>query len=419
MNEDAYRIEDTGADGDGADKAAGTLLRLARLRADMELKEVCTGICVPSYLSKIERGKVQPDSGLLGQLFERLGIRYETDPVFLKECKRRTEEYFFRQRYGLDTSESYRNLKTDADRLSYSPLAVDWLLIVGFEEDGGRELLEKLHENLTRRQRAYFYILKSADETDPVEQVKDCSRASALLNDTFGMRCLLDAWFAAGDYNAIHYLENRFVAAALDEGNTFALGYYYHINASAYACVDMDEMMVSYYRKSEYLLMNTGWREAFLASACYNMGSVYVVLEEYEKALSYFDQIPVDEKKADRDVFLLWHKKAWAYLGLGDREQAMKYIDLIGRMERDWMEEADRLMYDEIRMRAEMVSFLEPDYLDVLEHLTDVLKKKQTFSFLYSYRKIMRAAYVARRQYRKALETELFISRINHKESLV
>lgn len=405
MDEEKRRKEEGGEGVPGG--AAAVLLRLARLRAGLELKEVCTGLCVPSYLSKIEHGKGQPDGRLLEQLFARLGIRYETDPAFLEACRAQTKDYFFRQRYGLDTSEPYRSLKSGADRLLYSPLAVDWLLILGFEGEAQTELLEKLEEHMTRRQTGYFSILRA--EAEPAERVKYCDRAAALLGDTFSLRCLLDAWFVAGDYHAIHELENRFVAAALDEGNTFALGYYYHINATAYACVDMEEMMVSYYRKSEHLLMNTSWRDGFVFQACYNMGSVYVGLEQYEKALACFEKICADAERTERDAFFLWHKMAWACLGLGERDRAAACIERMGRLVREDMDEADVLMYEEIRRRADTASFLTPDYLELLERLARVLEETRPPGFLHSYRKILRSAYTQRRQYRKALETELRI----------
>ena len=41
-------------------KIQGALLRIERLRQNKGQKEICFGICVPSYLSKIEHGTVCP-----------------------------------------------------------------------------------------------------------------------------------------------------------------------------------------------------------------------------------------------------------------------------------------------------------------------------------------------------------------------
>ena len=55
------------------DLLAGTILRMERLRQGAEQKAVCYGLCVPSYLCKIEQGAVHPNPDLLSALFRRLG----------------------------------------------------------------------------------------------------------------------------------------------------------------------------------------------------------------------------------------------------------------------------------------------------------------------------------------------------------
>ena len=44
---------------------AGMILRAERIRQGKGQKEVCYGICVVSYLSKIERGSAEPDLSLI------------------------------------------------------------------------------------------------------------------------------------------------------------------------------------------------------------------------------------------------------------------------------------------------------------------------------------------------------------------
>lgn len=97
----------------------GILLRIERIRQQKGQKEVCYGICVPSYLSKIEHGAVQADPAILTQLFRRLGIRYETDSERLAEKEKRIEEYFYNLLYHLDTKAVYAELKQDAESLAY------------------------------------------------------------------------------------------------------------------------------------------------------------------------------------------------------------------------------------------------------------------------------------------------------------
>lgn len=387
---------------------AGVLLRLARIRQGKGQKEICHGLCVVSYLSKIERGKGNPDDVLLGQLFNRLGIVYETEESFLKESKEQIREYFYRNLYELKRKELFGKLKKKEERLKFSPLALDWLLIAAMEGEGGMELLESLLESMGKRQRALFYILKSCGDLDAGEKIWYCERASELVNDTFVMRHLLYAYFAAGRYNAIHYLENRFVALALEEGNTYALADYYYMNASAYACVNMEEMMAAYYRKAEHLIMNTGWQAELLPGIYYNIGAVYVELGKYELALSYLERIK-------QDSFLLCHKKGLAYLGLSQKEELEDFLKRMKKfLEKDenpkGQGEAERLMYEELCMRSKPGYEKNPEYLELLERLLAVLKRERPFGFLYAYRNVVRKTYAGQRKYRKALEFEREIS---------
>ena len=81
---------------------AGMILRAERIRQGKGQKEVCYGICVVSYLSKIERGSAEPDMAILKQLFARLGINYETDSAFLTESRK--QDVYKRQDFSCGTA---------------------------------------------------------------------------------------------------------------------------------------------------------------------------------------------------------------------------------------------------------------------------------------------------------------------------
>ena len=70
-----------------SDLLAGAILRMERLRQGMEQKAVCYGLCVPSYLCKIEQGTVHPNPDLLSALYQRLGIVYTQEESLLHPLK--------------------------------------------------------------------------------------------------------------------------------------------------------------------------------------------------------------------------------------------------------------------------------------------------------------------------------------------
>lgn len=54
-------------------KIAGIMLRRERLLRKWSQETLSKGICLVSYLSKIEQGKADADEQLLAALFEKLG----------------------------------------------------------------------------------------------------------------------------------------------------------------------------------------------------------------------------------------------------------------------------------------------------------------------------------------------------------
>lgn len=75
-------------------KYAGLLIRKYRLEKNYSLEGLSKGICALSYLSKIEKGDVNPSDEIVSRLFAALGISYEQDEVFLKTAEKKLAGLF-------------------------------------------------------------------------------------------------------------------------------------------------------------------------------------------------------------------------------------------------------------------------------------------------------------------------------------
>lgn len=420
---------------DSGSAIEGILLKMERIRQDKGQKEVCYGICVPSYLSKIEHGTVCPEKGILAQLFDRLGIYYEENEKVMSGFKKLIDKYFYCLQYALDTRPVYEKLKAKEQVLTYSRYAIDWLLIEGFEKGIADPLLEKLEEHMGKTQRAYYQILAfiQMDNNDVDEQVRLCKEAYEVLHDSFAMSSLCEAYFAQGNYTAIHALEQRFVATAVEEGNTARLAWCFFMNGTAYACLNMEEMMRVYYERSLRLLQNTGWRE-FKQTLYYNIGATLVALKKYDDALYYLDKAedPDDVKRPDKSEGLesaddsgntiseadpetlreILHKKTLACLRMGNKEKGKKFLEkykkAVFSIEEPFM--VDILRYKEAEMECEDNFLDKPEYLEILEKLIKEINLNKHFGYLYFYKELIVEAYKRQRQYKKALEFEQGIS---------
>lgn len=409
---------------------AGMILRAERIRQGKGQKEVCYGICVVSYLSKIERGSAEPDMAILKQLFARLGINYETDSAFLTESRKQMDEFFYNLQYGLENETVWKKLAGKWDRLLMSPLTIDIRLVSAIyysesawkevdesfieslmkKEADGNDIQNFLNENVStlaqledcmdEKQYAYYSLVCSRLTKDPAEKMEWYQKVQHGLQNTLGMCCLIAGYYEQAEYDAIHRMENRFVTAALEEGNVYALADYYFMNGSAYACVDMDEMMTVYYERTRRILQNTGWWKEYEQGLYYNMGATYLAVGRYEEALDCLNRVRSED-------FLLCHKKAWLHLLLGNTREADHYLaimkqllsrkDMKGKM-------AERLMYEELCMEQKQDFTADPAYLDLIERLIRALIKEKSFGFLYQYKNVILEAYTRQRKYKKALE---------------
>lgn len=129
------------------------ILRAERIRQGKGQKEVCYGICVVSYLSKIERGSAEPDMAILKQLFARLGINYETDSAFLTESRKQMDEFFYNLQYGLENETVWKKLAGKWDRLLMSPLTIDIRLVsaIYYSESAWKEVDKSFIESLMKK----------------------------------------------------------------------------------------------------------------------------------------------------------------------------------------------------------------------------------------------------------------------------
>lgn len=398
----------------------GALLRMERLRQNREQKEVCFGICVPSYLSKIEHGTVCPDEEIVRKLFAKLGIVWQDDEKALEELRRKVAAYFHNCSYAFETKELYEELCRQELTLRYSGLVIDWLLIQGMETmryggtQGGdlvkaakrqetMELLKALEDHMDRKQRAYYLILRFREQPQAQAAQEWCLQAVEVLNNCFAYMTLAEFYYLRGDYSAICRLENRFTAIALEEGNTYYLADYYFMKGSAYACLNMESLMMENYQKSIHFLQNTGWGEE-LSAFYYNIGATYLSLKKYNEAIAYLEK--------SQDSALKYHKLALAHIRGGAVEAGKEFLEKMKNeiLKENSCDETDLLRYEEACAECQENFLEDPEYLELLEKLIVSVKKNYPFGHLYFYREVVIEAYKRQRKYKKALEFEEEIS---------
>lgn len=381
----------------------GNLLRMERVRQGKGQKEICYGICVTSYLCKIEKGQVKADEAIIKKLFKQLGIDYCQDGQLLEEASTLIKQYYEQVHYNLPRT-AFEKLKQLEDRLKYSPLGLDYRLICGMQGEAVYEMVKSCEGCMTDEQLGIFYLLTPTDRSWE-ELLEAYEKAYKLLGTSASYYNIMIVLLQLGRYAEIHRRAKICRELAIEEGNTYILAATFLMQGHAYAVLDLDEFMMEYYERGLRLLQNTNWIEdKELETVYYNMGSVFVTTKDYQKALEYLDKVTVE-------TFMLCQKKALVHIRAGNVEEAQIYL---GKM-KDYMNEGEdakvyAVMYEEAVMEQKKDYLKDPAYLEILERLQKVIKEERHFGYLYFYREQIIEAYSAQKKYKKALAFQKEIS---------
>lgn len=381
----------------------GNLLRMERVRQGKGQKEICYGICVTSYLCKIEKGQVKADEAIIKKLFKQLGIDYCQDEQLLEEASTLIKQYYEQVHYNLPRT-AFERLKQLEDRLKYSPLGLDYRLICGMQGEAVYEIVKSCEGCMIDEQLGIFYLLTPTDRTWE-ELLEAYEKAYKLLGTSASYYNIMIALLQLGRYAEIHRRAKICRELAIEEGNTYILAATFLMQGHAYAVLDLDEFMMEYYERGLRLLQNTNWIEdKELESVYYNMGSVFVTTKDYQKALDYLDKVTVES-------FMLCQKKALVHIRTGNVEEAQIYLEKM----KDYLNEGEdakvySVMYEEVVMEQKKDYLKDPAYLEILERLQKVIKEERHFGYLYFYREQIIEAYSAQKKYKKALAFQKEIS---------
>ena len=137
----------------------GTLLKAERLKQNKSQKEICFGICVNSYLSKIEHGIVKPDVEIMQKLYLRLNITITTDITLLNYFKDKIKEFYHAILYYLNTDIIYNDLMDYDQSLQFSEFCIDWLIIKTYHNIDCYQQLNALESCMLPKQKAYYYVI--------------------------------------------------------------------------------------------------------------------------------------------------------------------------------------------------------------------------------------------------------------------
>ncbi|WP_088042549.1 helix-turn-helix domain-containing protein [Bacillus sp. EAC] len=108
----------------------GSIIKINRINQNMSQQALSEGICVPSYLSKIENGEVVPSLEMIRLIFQELHIEYTDEYHFVKGNKDKLVSFFEELNLNgfIKSREIYKSLESNENKLIHSPLIIDYYI---------------------------------------------------------------------------------------------------------------------------------------------------------------------------------------------------------------------------------------------------------------------------------------------------
>ncbi len=411
----------------------GQLLKYHRLNLSLTQDYVCKGICTVSHLSKVENGKTGTPSALICDLFKRLDIVYHDDASFIDKYNSLLKNAFQAYIYKRSLDELNAELSAAENKLMFSPLFIDYLLVKHLfehaswqiiENDKKVQLLLQIEGAMNQTQRGWLYYLLAvsnipfsqfADKLSaPVSGIDDCFVwAQALLGSSVVLLSHMVFHYANGNYDTALRLANELTHYALKEGNASSLAQANLMAGNCYAARGMTDEVQPHYQRARQLFYDLKQYNK-LAMIDYNLGAAYLENRQYEKARYYFEKGLAGIKGDEKQVFNLfgfYEKLALLHGDLKQNKLAQKYLDktkhTLSKMTS--LSERLRAVYEQRIELAEMrlvEHYLDlPKYQVVLEELCQNLRFNPEISWGYFnfYKLYLYDFYCYKRQYKKAL----------------
>lgn len=359
----------------------GYLIRSERLNRNLSQEGLAKGICAPSYLSKIEKGLVEPGREIIDRLFEALGVAFVRDEALVREAERRLETYFFYADAGESCTEAEAFLLEQGGRLERSEFALSFAVYRLYraaeaqaweEAREAEKRLKPFSDCLDAPLRQRMLIARARVEGKAEHAARFLEEAAALSPNCVALYRQAECFYWLGRYWRGEELAGRAYALACEQGNPHIMIWSSYLLGNC-ACnrYDIREAQRQYERARA---LTRGYREDMTDYVAYNLGSTYLELGDTQRALSCLTAARELENDPWHNA-LLHQKLVIAHLEAGSREEAGQHMERAEACARDIANAPER----ELKMLGGMLRFAQllfdpqcrelPEYEQVLTHL--------------------------------------------------
>lgn len=324
----------------------GTIIKINRIQQNMSQQALSEGICVPSYLSKIENGEVVPSLEVIRLIFEELNIEYTDEYQFMKEMKEKLTSFFYELNLNgfIKSKEIFKRLEQNESKLVNSPLIIDYYLAklafyCGTKDQEqflkAKNTIQLVEEVLSNQQKHSFYFYEAINR---FVKERNYSKSKEYL------------------MLAKNYLETGHLYYFLANVE-YKLGSYY-------GAVIYIEKALKFYQ-DEVNIINISQSHQFQGLLIYELGTKDLYEEYFEKAISYAKKINRNDmelsaltlylyiqmkehKSNSKDLFYRINEILSVEKTLFGYENTVKLLALINNNEIEDLEKVQKLLVSKI-----------------------------------------------------------------------
>ena len=387
----------------------GFRIRQARLAQGLSQQTLCRGVCAVSYLSKIEQGQAEPGADIVRLLFQRLGIAYEDDPVFLEENRALLRTFFERMLQDRPCPEEAEALRARGERLDHSPLCLQYRLALCWR--GNPAEIEAQLPRLTpyadymEGKTRFLYELMLGWHAPLEEALVHLRRAEDLRPCAAVSRAAAARLYQEGRYQeALPHCAQGYDRAAR-EGSVPLMWALSFTEANCYANLFNHPLMLHAFERAAALAHGD---PAALAEIDYNIGASFLEKGRYPDALPRLERArqvlcaPDGGAEADRQA-LIYHKLAICLMELGRGDEAARLL-AEGRRAADGLPEIYGRMLRAAELRLDPRHDDNDEYFALLRALCGALKGELHYGFRQFHLRFLLEALEHRRLYKEAAQ---------------
>ena len=284
-------------------KMIGSIIKFNRINNNISQKQLSKGICVPSYLSRIENGELLPSEDVLSIIFNRLGLEFNDSPLFINKGMNYLKDFFDNLNFNeFDyTNKLFDILERDEDKYISSPLIIDYFLakLARYSSTPNRDKFETAKNmilssfDLLSNNQKFIYTFYTAIDILILSDNKQDGKI--LLNE------------------ALSYKESGHCY--------FWLSYSYRIENNPIKAYDSSQKALNLYVSEGNIISIMDTYEKF--------AEVYFMLDNYSDAIHYLE-ISLNMAKKFNNIYFIEHINSilsWSYYRLNDYEKSLEYLN--------------------------------------------------------------------------------------------